>query len=433
MANHTMTIPRISDMLKKAPEGLNPYSFAIMALENLEKPPSGPIFRSVLTIFACISAAIMLCCLGILVVPFFQGEVGGSQHNWIVKRKYSGSRANPYFILNNGLVIGLSYLFGGILFQCYVALQFNTMDSNRQTSQFSWIEILKLPGSCATFIQAFTMLFISTSNPSQGGTKRYSIPPGIFNFLLIGFPALTAVASIFLIVHKASLVQKQDVSYNVLINLLTDAAKLWDGGEKILSESRNFLLQATYEVFSLDTFLKNRSRIRIGLFWAFMAIPSILFYVGGVIALVTTVYQPIKTPKKLQPANLNPNEIKTVGNEMENGPIILGKDGSRKLSRSLKFLWLHYFSMSMALSMDAATSMVFYLNKDNLKDIRLARKFFVTNLSSSIFTLVAMIILLARIIGDGKEAKNSASNCTSGFTESNYSASKVAPGNKQYM
>jgi hypothetical protein len=80
----------------------------------------------------------------------------------------------------------------------------------------------------------------------------------------------------FLIVHKASLVQKQDASYNVLINLLTDAAKLWDGGETVLSESQSFLLQATYEVFSLDTLLKNKSRIRIGLFWAFMDIPSIL-------------------------------------------------------------------------------------------------------------------------------------------------------------
>ncbi|KNE99717.1 hypothetical protein PSTG_07007 [Puccinia striiformis f. sp. tritici PST-78] len=370
-----MAKQHIFDLTQNAPEGINPYSLAMQALEKMEKPPFGHVFRSALTAFSLIHAATCLCCVAILVIPFFQGEVGGAQHNWILRRKYLGKHGTPYFILNNGLVIG--------------------------TSLFSWIEILKLPGACATFIQAFTMLFISASQHSNITIRKYFIPPAIFNSLVIGFPVFVTVASIFLIAHKAGLIHKQDLSYQTLTKLFTDAIFLWDGGQKILSDSQKDLLKGAYEVFTTDTFLKNQSRILIGLFWAFVDIPSIVLYVGCVCALVTTVYQSITTPHKLRPKIIDPEES-------IQGPIVMAKESPRPLARSLRFLWLHYLSMSVALSMDAATGLFFYLNKNNLKDRRLVATFFITNLSSSIFTLIAIIIMLIRIIGDGKEAQKSA-------------------------
>ncbi|KAI9623931.1 hypothetical protein H4Q26_017077 [Puccinia striiformis f. sp. tritici PST-130] len=235
------------------------------------------------------------------------------------------------------------------------------MNLARQTSlfreffSFDRIEILKLirlfyqlPGACATFIQAFTMLFISASQHSNITIRKYFIPPAIFNSLVIGFPVFVTVASIFLIAHKAGLIHKQDLSYQTLTKLFTDAIFLWDGGQKILSDSQKDLLKGAYEVFTTDTFLKNQSRILIGLFWAFVDIPSIVLYVGCVCALVTTVYQSITTPHKLRPKIIDPEES-------IQGPIVMAKESPRPLARSLRFLWLHYLSMSVALSMDAAT------------------------------------------------------------------------------
>ncbi|POW06203.1 hypothetical protein PSTT_09106, partial [Puccinia striiformis] len=351
MENSTMAKQHIFDLTQNAPEGINPYSLAMQALEKMEKPPFGHVFRSALTAFSLIHAATCLCCVAILVIPFFQGEVGGAQHNWILRRKYLGKHGTPYFILNNGLVIGVSYLIEGILFQFYVARQFENMNLARQTSLFSWYLIrlfYQLPGACATFIQAFTMLFISASQHSNITIRKYFIPPAIFNSLVIGFPVFVTVASIFLIAHKAGLIHKQDLSYQTLTKLFTDAIFLWDGGQKILSDSQKDLLKGAYEVFTTDTFLKNQSRILIGLFWAFVDIPSIVLYVGCVCALVTTVYQSITTPHKLRPKIIDPEESLQ-------GPIVMAKESPRPLARSLRFLWLHYLSMSVALSMDAAT------------------------------------------------------------------------------
>jgi hypothetical protein len=87
-----ITLPTsIFDIMTNASGGTNPFSYAVLALANLEKPPSGASLRYGLMAFSGVYAAIMLCCLAILIVPFFQGEVGGAQNNWIVKRKYSAS------------------------------------------------------------------------------------------------------------------------------------------------------------------------------------------------------------------------------------------------------------------------------------------------------------------------------------------------------
>ncbi|KAI9627773.1 hypothetical protein H4Q26_017210 [Puccinia striiformis f. sp. tritici PST-130] len=85
-----MAKQHIFDLTQNASEGINPYSLAMQALEKMEKPPFGHVFRSALTAFSLIHAATCLCCVAILVIPFFQGEVGGAQHNWILRRKYLG-------------------------------------------------------------------------------------------------------------------------------------------------------------------------------------------------------------------------------------------------------------------------------------------------------------------------------------------------------
>ncbi|KAA1137166.1 hypothetical protein PGTUg99_007685 [Puccinia graminis f. sp. tritici] len=428
-----VTLPTsIFDIMTNATDGTNPFSYAVLALEKLEKPPSGASLRYGLMAFSGVYAAIMLCCLAILIVPFFQGEVGGAQNNWIVKRKYSASYKSPYFILNNGVVIGASYLLGGTLFQLYVGHQFNTMNSNRSNSPFSWVEIFKLPFSCATFIQAFTMLFISASNPSQGGSKRYSIPPAVFNFFLIGFPALIVVVSLYLVGYKVVSFQQQDASYNFLINLLADAGNLWDGGNLILADSQKASLQSAYEVFTRHTLQKNESRFRIGILWSVVDIPAIVFYLAGVSALVTTVYQPIKTPKKLETIAYSLDEkIKAPPVQMfGSAPIVLKKESPNPLARSLKYLWFHNLAMSIALSMDLGTSMIFYLNNDNLKQLRMAGKFLITNLLSALFILLALVILLARIIGDGEEAKKSAAKCTSDYEGGHSGSLKLVPEKK---
>jgi hypothetical protein len=116
----------------------------------------------------------------------------------------------------------------------------------------------------------------SASNPSQGGSKRYSIPPAVFNFFLIGFPALIIVVSLYLVGFKVVSFQQQDGSYNFLINLLADAGNLWDGGNLILADSQKASLQTAYEVFTRHTFQKNESRFRIGIFWSVVDIPAIV-------------------------------------------------------------------------------------------------------------------------------------------------------------
>ncbi|KNE99716.1 hypothetical protein PSTG_07005 [Puccinia striiformis f. sp. tritici PST-78] len=418
MANQTMNSSYLSGIIHNAPAGTNPYSSAVLALQKLEKPISYNIFRYVLALYGSIYAVVCLCCVGILITPFFQGKVGGAKHNWIVKRRYMVEHSTPYLIVNNGLMIGISYLIAGVLFQCYITQQFNTMDTDRQSFLVSW----SLPGACATYIQAFTMLFISASNPSTGGTRKYFMSPAVFNFLLIGLPVLYSIVAIGLIAHKAILIQKSTISYEILITMLTDVAHLWDGGKKIPTDSQQGLLQAAFEIFMEDSSLKSRSAIRIGMLWAFADVPSILIYIGGVYALVTTAHHPFKRFRRESAEALTKAPRPGM---FEKSPVKLDTEESRPLARSLKFMWLHYLAMSVALVWDLAAGMLFYVNRDNLKDTRLAPIFFIINLGTSGSTLLAIIILLARIVGDGKEPKNAADDENSEYRSGAYSEPKL--------
>ncbi|KAH9456816.1 hypothetical protein Pst134EA_020728 [Puccinia striiformis f. sp. tritici] len=422
MANQTMNSSYLSGIIHNAPAGTNPYSSAVLALQKLEKPISYNIFRYVLALYGSIYAVVCLCCVGILITPFFQGKVGGAKHNWIVKRRYMVEHSTPYLIVNNGLMIGISYLIAGVLFQCYITQQFNTMDTDRQSFLVSWLDMFKLPGACATYIQAFTMLFISASNPSTGGTRKYFMSPAVFNFLLIGLPVLYSIVAIGLIAHKAILIQKSTISYEILITMLTDVAHLWDGGKKIPTDSQQGLLQAAFEIFMEDSSLKSRSAIRIGMLWAFADVPSILIYIGGVYALVTTAHHPFKRFRRESAEALTKAPRPGM---FEKSPVKLDTEESRPLARSLKFLWLHYLAMSVALVWDLAAGMLFYVNRDNLKDTRLAPIFFIINLGTSGSTLLAIIILLARIVGDGKEPKNAADDENSEYRSGAYSEPKL--------
>ncbi|KAI9627775.1 hypothetical protein H4Q26_017214 [Puccinia striiformis f. sp. tritici PST-130] len=422
MANQTMNSSYLSGIIHNAPAGTNPYSSAVLALQKLEKPISYNIFRYVLALYGSIYAVVCLCCVGILITPFFQGKVGGAKHNWIVKRRYMVEHSTPYLIVNNGLMIGISYLIAGVLFQCYITQQFNTMDTDRQSFLVSWLDMFKLPGACATYIQAFTMLFISASNPSTGGTRKYFMSPAVFNFLLIGLPVLYSIVAIGLIAHKAILIQKSTISYEILITMLTDVAHLWDGGKKIPTDSQQGLLQAAFEIFMEDSSLKSRSAIRIGMLWAFADVPSILIYIGGVYALVTTAHHPFKRFRRESAEALTKAPRPGM---FEKSPVKLDTEESRPLARSLKFMWLHYLAMSVALVWDLAAGMLFYVNRDNLKDTRLAPIFFIINLGTSGSTLLAIIILLARIVGDGKEPKNAADDENSEYRSGAYSEPKL--------
>jgi hypothetical protein len=95
MENQTVINSHLFDLFRNAPVGSNPFSFALIDLQNQQKPVSGVLIRYALTGFSSIYAMICLCCLAILVIPFFQGEVGGAKHNWIVKKKYLPQRELP--------------------------------------------------------------------------------------------------------------------------------------------------------------------------------------------------------------------------------------------------------------------------------------------------------------------------------------------------
>ncbi|KAH9447499.1 hypothetical protein Pst134EB_021516, partial [Puccinia striiformis f. sp. tritici] len=260
------------------------------------------------------------------------------------------------------------------------------------------------------------------SNPSTGGTRKYFMSPAVFNFLLIGLPVLYSIVAIGLIAHKAILIQKSTISYEILITMLTDVAHLWDGGKKIPTDSQQGLLQAAFEIFMEDSSLKSRSAIRIGMLWAFADVPSILIYIGGVYALVTTAHHPFKRFRRESAEALTKAPRPGM---FEKSPVKLDTEESRPLARSLKFMWLHYLAMSVALVWDLAAGMLFYVNRDNLKDTRLAPIFFIINLGTSGSTLLAIIILLARIVGDGKEPKNAADDENSEYRSGAYSEPKL--------
>ncbi|KAA1137167.1 hypothetical protein PGTUg99_007947 [Puccinia graminis f. sp. tritici] len=395
MENKTAINSHLFDLFRHAPVGSNPFTFALLDLQNQEKPVSGVLIRYALTGFSGIYAMVY---------------------------------DKPYWIINNGLMIGVSYLISGLMFQGFVAQYLSTMDSPRQTFIFSWIDVFKLPGSCATYIQAFTMLFISASNPStRGGDKKYSMSPAVFNCLLIGFPAFITLAEIFLISHKASLFHKHNISFDALIKLLHDAANQWDGGHKIPTDSQKDLLQTAFENVTRDAYLKTQSAIRIGMLWSLTDITPILIYIGGVSALVTTAYQPDRTARKVNTMDLD----QTPPPEMfGSAPIKLDTESSNPLARSLRYLWFHYLAMSSALCWDLAAGMTFYVNREHLNDVRLGPIFLVLNLGTSLSTLVGIIILLARIIGDGKESKTDG-NQSNEFIRSRTSSITKLMGRKE--
>ncbi|KAI7943485.1 hypothetical protein MJO28_011013 [Puccinia striiformis f. sp. tritici] len=438
MANQTMNSSYLSGIIHNAPAGTNPYSSAVLALQKLEKPISYNIFRYVLALYGSIYAVVCLCCVGILITPFFQGKVGGAKHNWIVKRRYMVEHSTPYLIVNNGLMIGISYLIAGVLFQCYITQQFNTMDTDRQSFLVSWLDMFKLPGACATYIQAFTMLFISASNPSTGGTRKYFMSPAVFNFLLIGLPVLYSIVAIGLIAHKAILIQKSTISYEILITMLTDVAHLWDGGKKIPTDSQQGLLQAAFEIFMEDSSLKSRSAIRIGMLWAFADVPSILIYIGGVYALVTTAHHPFKRFRRESAEALTKAPRPGM---FEKSPVKLDTEESRPLARSLSnYFSLYFGDSSIFLPVPLLTSELHIPFRISVAPLlgdvrgaclgprsctRLAPIFFIINLGTSGSTLLAIIILLARIVGDGKEPKNAADDENSEYRSGAYSEPKL--------
>lgn len=418
-----MLASKITDILEKAPDGSNPFSFMFQFLLRAEKPRSPEYFRPFLTMVAAVYGLVCICCALIVILPLFQGSEGRARNCWILKRRYLGQHEYPYLILNNGLVIAISYLLTGVLFEFFLSLQLNTLSSESalKVHRFSWIEILKLPSQCAIFIQAFTMLFISASDPSADGLGRYFLPPMVFNTLLIGFPLIAAVSSVFLTAQKARAVEKQDNSYLYLSEVLADAISRWEDGQHILSQEQKDLLQSAYSTYLHDSINKLQSRLRIGLFWSFMGVPSILFYFGGISALIATVYRPVEADIKVgsgykiqrQESNATTGSSESKDTKIFSGKTSLeessklSKGSPRRLSRSLRFLWGHYLLMSVALSFDVTTGLVFYLNPNNFKDVKQAEKFFVTNLSGSVLILLGIIILLVRISTDGKPSKNS--------------------------
>ncbi|POV98419.1 hypothetical protein PSTT_14427, partial [Puccinia striiformis] len=85
--------------------------------------------RSVLGLvsFAIFKAFTILICLGVIIIPFFQGRIVSKRHLWLTRCTYIGSSKIPYIVPNRSMVVALFELVASILFVTHICLDYLIM------------------------------------------------------------------------------------------------------------------------------------------------------------------------------------------------------------------------------------------------------------------------------------------------------------------
>ncbi|EHS63891.1 uncharacterized protein PGTG_20873 [Puccinia graminis f. sp. tritici CRL 75-36-700-3] len=397
--------PTLADIIVQSSQGpkINPFVELIRGLDEKQNPPVDDSQTEGLLFSIATYIVVFLVCLAIISLPYLQGAGGHKRRHWVMKPQYLDGHPQPYWILNSGLIVAVSHLFGSTLFLVFLGLRYNAFKSGYAAESFygsAWLELRWYPSYCSFFTQAWSTWFVRASDASLKG-KSSGIHPLAFNINLIALPLTAFILALILISAQVASMSAQNNSYKDLISSLTVMSLQWHPGQNYLSSplfhtaSIQFLDYGTKSVHLLARFRTT------GLFWTFMAVPTLIFYVIGISTLLRVMYKRFRAVK-------GESEHESTVSSFDSFPKRLmanrKRNKSSKLRNSFIYLGVHYTMMSLTLFYHIIIGLIFYFSDD----VAMVNKswlelFMVLSNSGSYLLLLALMVQLLRIISEGRE------------------------------
>ncbi|PLW20827.1 hypothetical protein PCANC_08265 [Puccinia coronata f. sp. avenae] len=386
----------------------NPFIILIHNLNAKKNPPVDATQSTTLLLSVVTYNVIILVCLGIIFLPYLQGKGTKNRRHWIVKRRYLDGHRQPYWIPNSGLIVAASHLLGSTLFLVFLGLRYRAFQTGVPVESFygtAWLELRWFPGYCSFFSQAWSTWFVRASDATVRG-KRSGIHPVAFNLNLIVLPTTALVTALFLVSAQAAAMDAEAVSFKTMMESLILVSHQWYPGQTSFNSPQFLLASTTFASYGVksDQLL---SRFRTtGLFWTFVAVPTLIFYMFGISTLLRVMYKRFRAVKReavdsdicstISSSDSFRKRLKNTASHQQNM--------ANQLPTSFFYLGVHYTMMSLILCYHIVIGLIFYLSDNTaMFQDKFLGLFMVLSNSGSYLLLAALLVQLLRIMLEGKE------------------------------
>ncbi|KAI7946175.1 hypothetical protein MJO29_012563 [Puccinia striiformis f. sp. tritici] len=242
------------------------------------KPSSG-VFWGLLA-FAIFKAFTILICLGVIIIPFFQGRIVSKRHLWLTRCTYIGSSKIPYIVPNRSMVVALFELVASILFVTHICLDYLVTDHPQVTVNkiVFWNTIGGLPSWLSIWLTGWSLLYMC-QGPQHGSSKpnRRFPPPWAYNLAWISGWFLAFVWVAFNCNNISATTGQVDLEMRNLTQIM-----IREHGLPVNSpEHRKLALENKAELQHFSDYLaRNRAlSLRWVASWIALGIVLVLFYI----------------------------------------------------------------------------------------------------------------------------------------------------------
>ncbi|KAH9814924.1 hypothetical protein DFH28DRAFT_1107866 [Melampsora americana] len=403
---------QLKQLLHSAPPYSNPYAFASKVLQHDDNPPAPSYTFPIIVFFGVVYALIIICCLVILALPFFQGSANRHKHLWILKRSYTHRSSTPYLIFNNGLVLAITQLAASLFFTVYISFlykSFKSAEFGKDVNGLAWAEIRWLPGYYGYFVQAWTAFHTwqhqSSSQRKSRTALSSGIHPQIFNGVLIFVPVLVTVVAIFMTVLQSIAVHQSIKTSEYFYEALGAASSLWDTGYRNLTSVEQSVLEQQFLKYQLggsEALQRTRENV---IFWNVSGLPTLVFYIISVWGLLNVIKGILKEVNQSTDSVVLSDEsgIQNYTPDCKSTLSVKCQVNST-MKRNHTFLAWHYSVLAITLLFDTAVG-AYFTAQDSVQ-VRKATSRSISVLGSlggSVPMLVAMLILLFHMATELKE------------------------------
>ncbi|KAH9811894.1 hypothetical protein DFH28DRAFT_1062866 [Melampsora americana] len=228
-------------------DGLNAYQY----------PSVYPYVQRVLIASSVIYFFVLLLCISILAIPFFRGIQARRKHLWLWRKQYLPGTDAPYLIPNGGLAVVISQLFGCMIFEIYILLSYQVLQSPefaRSHYQYFWLTISYAPGYFGFWYSGFSALYICLFSPNRSAKDhsnnlRHMPPPIIMNTICIGTPILTALGSIGWGIVSVVTAREKNMAYDAVMAQLANGSDPTSGLQRYALAGKRFIAQFRWASF----------------------------------------------------------------------------------------------------------------------------------------------------------------------------------------
>ncbi|WAQ91279.1 hypothetical protein PtA15_14A161 [Puccinia triticina] len=428
MASSSPTLEAILNGTSHDPKS-NPFLSLMRGLDRRQNPPVDASQARELLVSIATYIIIFLVCVTIICLPYLQGAGGHRRRHWIIKRQYLDGHSQPYWIPNSGLIVAGCHLVGSTFFLVFLGLRYHDFKSGYVADAFygsAWsvlfllqqmLELRWYPSYWSFFTQAWSTWFVRASEASLKG-KKNGIHPLVFNANLIVFPTTALISALVLISAQVASMSAQVDSYKTLIASLHQLSLHWQQGQNTLGSPQFRTASAQFTEYSIkSSYMLARFR-DTGLFWSFMAIPTLIFYVFGISTLLRVMYKRFHAVKSQSDQE---STISSTGSFVKRLLKNHNQNKSSKLRTSFIYLGVHYVMMTLTLVYHIFVGLIFYLSGEAA--MPWLELFMLLANSGSYFLLGALIVQLLRIISEGRDQASGSTSSSKSEKNTDYELS----------